>query len=224
MKRRIVEVLALVVLLGCPRAWADPIDSRQILGGVFTTNTQTGQFSIFGPGFSLSGDVSVALSGCLPCRPGDSLEMQALGEVRGMSGTVDGVTYPQLFVPGVIAIPSVFSVQGPFTVPANATTGTQIIFPFNTLDLDRLVGYTSPLSTTPVFDIHVSGTGTAKTTLLEVQNPPEAPILFGTNITWTFGTPSPTPEPASLVLVGTGLAAILAKRRLTDHERRGRRA
>jgi hypothetical protein len=230
MKRRITEALALVILLGCAQAWADPIDTRQILGGEFDTNTLTGHFSVFGPGFSLNGDVDVSLLGCVPCRAGDPVQELLLGEVRKMSGTIDGVTYPQLFVGNdVFGSPSSFSVEGSFTVPADAMTGTQLSFPFTTLDgdfHDRLVGYASPVisdSTTPVFDFNVWGSGTATTTLTESQNPPGPPIFEPGAIKWTFDSPSPTPEPASLLLVGTGLGVIVARRWRIGRERRGSR-
>jgi hypothetical protein len=215
---RFVMVSILIALSSATHAAADPIAARQILGGQMITDTSTGEFSVFGSGFNLQGRVGVALLGCGPCDP-ISHSALSLNEVRDLAGTVDGVTYPRLFVAGSDGIPSELSVNGGFPLPPDAVTGTQISFPFTTLPndqfADRFAGYLTPSTgtTTPAFNFPVFGSGTAVITLhLDGRQPDGTPFYSPTRIVWTFsGSPSPTPEPASLALFGTGLAALVVR-------------
>jgi hypothetical protein len=213
MKRHAVRALSLVVLIvlgGSARVSADPIPTREIVSGHFVTNTATGRFSISGDGFDLRGTADVAMLGCEPCETGFN-QLAALAEVRDLSGTVDGVTYPHLLVGGSIAIPSSLSVGTSITIPPGATTGTQIRVPFSTFEFDRLAGYKDVFQD-PVFDFFVTGSGTATFTLHLDGTIDGRPIYSPSEIDWAFGAAA-TPEPGSVMLVGTGLAAVFVRRR-----------
>jgi hypothetical protein len=216
--KRFLTISILITLFSATRAAADPITPRQILGGQYVSGSDVGQFSLFGPGFSLQGRTSVA-AGCEPCPAGES-QLISLGEVRDLSGTVDGVTYSRLFVAGSNGLPSNLSVAGQIFIPPTAIGDTQISFPFATLPNDqffnRFVGYLSPPTgaDTPAFNFFFSGNGTAVTTMhLDGRQPDGSPFFSPGTVVWTFnGTPSPTPEPASVALLGTGLAAVVLRR------------
>jgi hypothetical protein len=217
------DVVSAIVLLPATGASADPIAARQILGGQFITPGETGlgQFSLFGAGFNLQGRVQITQFGCEPCTPGQTQSLTRVGEVRDLSGTVDGVTYPKLFVAGSVGIPSHLSVEGGFFVPVDAVNGTQISFPFRTFApdlvfLNEFVGYLTPFidsDTQPAFSFPVTGSGTAVVTLGVFRLADGTPFISAGNIDWTFkSSVSATPEPTSVMLVGTGLAALVATR------------
>jgi hypothetical protein len=225
MKLRIAEALVPLLLMGVAPAAADPIIPRQILGGQLDTTSLVGQFTIFGDGFTLQGRSDVNSGPCTPCAGGDAARFFALSEVRVLSGTVDGVSYPAITLGNAFeGIPSVFNVQATVStlIPMDATTGTQLTFPFATRADSRFVGYANGDRFNPVFDLPVTGSGTGTLTLHldDVLN--GKPIFSGTQITWAFDAPaSATPEPASMLLFGTGLGAVLVARRRTARAARG---
>lgn len=68
----------------------------------------------------------------------------------------------------------------------------------------------------------ISGSGTVTYTARRPNSPdPNAPWT-STSLTYTFGPAQPVPEPATMLLMGTGLAALAARRRLRRGERGGR--
>jgi hypothetical protein len=219
MKLRIAEVVVPLLLIGIAPAAADPIAPRQILGGQFDTTSLVGQFTIFGDGFTLQGRADVNSGPCTPCAGGDAAVFFALSEVRVLSGTVDGVTYPAVTLGNPFeGIPSAFNLQATAStlIPMDATTGTQLTFPFgiNPRTGSRFVGYAAGDRFNPLFDLPVTGSGTGTVTLHldDVLN--GKPIFSGTQITWAFDAPaSPTPEPASMLLFATGIGTVLVARR-----------
>ena len=220
--KRFTTLSLLVVLVLATQASAEPIETRQILGGTFLTDVSfIGQFSLFGSDFNLQGNVDLSNGrvGCSPaCTGGQAETLIRRGEIFNLSGTVDGVTYSHLFLSGFVT--SVLSVGGSVFVPLDAVTGTQLSFPFVTSPEpfqipSRFIGYTvAPGDTTPpAFAFNVSGSGTAVMTLqLLGQLADGSGFYRPTSINWTFEPPSPVPEPTSIVLLGTGLAAAVLRR------------
>jgi len=218
MKLRIVEACSVVLLLGVTSVRADPLTARQITGGQFVVIGSQGQITISGDGFNLQGQADVSAPTCHPCQAGESVTFLAFSEVRTpLSGTVDGVTYPELFVGNsFLGIPSVFNLTATAstTIPPGATTGTQLTFPFATIAGARFVGYPDRTFTSPVFDFPVTGSGTGTVTLhLDGTLSNGTPYFTGSQVDWRFAaSPSPTPEPATLLLLGTGVGVVLVRR------------
>jgi hypothetical protein len=216
MKFRIVEAVAAVLVASVGVVHADPVTPRQITGGQYATNSFNGAFEVAGNGFDLRGQSDIGSGECQPCQGGQSVSFFALSEVRTLSGTVDGVAYPSLFVAdSFLGVPSVFNVRstGSVLIPADGTTGTQITFPFSTGTDGRFIAYIDRNRTIPAFDFPFTGNGTATLTLHLDGMLNGNPVFTGSQITWAFGAaPSATPEPASLVLLGTAVAALAAGR------------
>jgi hypothetical protein len=223
MKLHIVEVCSVALLLSASAVRADPVTVRQITGGHIVVTGPFGEFSIGGAGFALQGRATFETLGCNPCEAGRSETVLAFSEVRALSGTVDGVTYPRLFVGDAFnGIPSVFHQIASIFVPADATPETQLSFVFTTLPQDRFVGYPDGTYSSPVFDFSVFGSGYGGVTPGAIFTLPDGtPYFSATQFDYLFqAPPSATPEPASVLLMVTGAGAILARRFRTAGRRR----
>ena len=232
MKRHIVEVCSVALLLSASAVRADPVTVRQITGGHLAVPDglmSVGEFSISGDGFALQGGAIFETShplGC-PCQVGESVTFGAFyaGPLGRLSGTVDGVTYSGLFYGGpFLGIASLFHqiATASIVIPADATTGTQLSFPFMTYRGDQFIGYPDRTISNPVFEFLVSGSGTGTVTLGTKHPLPDGPPYFeATQFDYRFdAAPSATPEPASVLLMVTGAGAILARRFRTAGRRR----
>jgi PEP-CTERM motif len=202
-------------MLAAASATAEPIT---ILGGALLTSNfgfrpgeASVQFSLFSDGgFAASGraspddvfDLRLSCFSLAPCAAGAAVDTgAALSGVGFGSVTIDGTSYGPFFGGGFVVsgervtIPfdagDQVQVQSPFTF-----SGT---FSFATFDGTRRV---------PGPSVELIGAGTATTSLLR------APGGFvATSRSFEFESASATPEPASLLLLGTG-AAVLSRRRL----------
>ena len=120
------------------------------------------------------------------------------------SVTVDGVDY-EVFLQGALAFGT-----NPFGVPS-AVRGETAIFETSFMMSGQLRGTTGSSGTGAVlFDVLLSGTGIASTSGVAVDTD-----LYRTGgVLYEFtGDVAPTPEPATLLLMGTGVAGVLLRRR-----------
>jgi hypothetical protein len=216
LQRRAVSAVVLALVVGTSVASAEPI-LIATAGGVSvggTGESATG-FGFLGTSFSIGGlHVMVdPVETCGPCVPGSTLNLSSTVTMfPGPLGFahIDGVVSTQpvdfigtfAFDAGSIAVPDV-AVGGSGSASSSFTfTGT-------------LSGFAdAELDDTPLFTALISGSGTARLHFLNTG----AGITMGEMI-YEIQDPAATPEPGSLVLIGSGGAFLALRRRRRRHAR-----
>lgn len=205
-------VIAAVVALGATPARADTI---QLGGSVTLPTSYTAQFTLTGTGFSLHGGASdfAEFAGCTsygPCFAGATIPLNLLlaGTIGGGSGTVNGTYYPQLSIGGNLQ----FVGSGSFTGSGPTVVVTA---PFSLAPNSSLNAFTGPALDTQVFSVPVSGSGIATLTLHSDPSYGLPGAYSFTSLRYDFSNTAVTPEPASMLLLGSGmgLTALAARRR-----------
>jgi hypothetical protein len=192
---RTVTFAVLIVTFGSQNSFADSI---RVSGGTFAESASSvGDFSITGPSFSLSGTTtgsSGLLQQCSDCEAGAKFRLKGWWEFEG-TAEFAGTTYeatgrlrfkaPRIFVPDLDELESVeFTEAFRFVGKVRATDGSAPTL--------RLLG--EGLATIRFFGSGEDG-------------------ILPTRIRYDFNASAQTPEPATLLLVGSGLAGALAGRR-----------
>jgi hypothetical protein len=168
-------------------------------------------------GSTFSGRWPGAFVGCSPCIQGTSSTFNSTfvydttpfvgGEpFASGSATVNGTTYPSLFFEGTLQFRTSASPIPDFQTSSTSTERFSFTQPFTfsgTLSgFDRLLQ--GPTELFPLFTTSLTGTGTATIDLLGTHVDDRTALTY---FRTTYDFAAPTPEPATLMLVGIGLSA-----------------
>jgi hypothetical protein len=210
---RSLTIVAVLAGLNPAKAGADAIVITS--GSLTNTGHIDSPFSFMGDGLSLQGglgDFSPLFTVCFPCRAGSlPVFFHFAGDMGTASGTVGGTPYSQLWLGGE------FGVSGTARIPSDGPSVFSVSFPSSVMPDSFLLGWTNAeRNGAPVFRVDVTGTGTGELTLTrETRDPDASPALYDArSARFDFGpeSPSPTPEPATLLLCASGLVLAGARR------------
>lgn len=201
-------------------------DSIRITSGAFAYPATGGVpvISLNGEGFTFTANTSTTDAYIKPfeqcsvpeCHAGTTvgLDTRASGSgLRGGTATYHGTTYQHFEGFGAFDPAMILSWDGSVVIPSGFTGGT-LTAPFA---FSGVFTYWTG-STTGFQRLELFGSGTATVTLLPYSNGLFPGSFRGTGVRFDFEAADPTPEPASLILLGTGLAGIAVARR---RQRRG---
>ena len=169
----------------------------------------TGQgFAVSNVGSSTDGG---SLSLCSPCRAGQTVSINSrfAGEYGLGYGaaTVRGVDYSRVYYTGRISFTANL-----ITIPFDNSPLVTITVPFTMSGF--IDGYaTQAVNTPPIFGMMVNGQGIATLVLSSYFDPNFGQLYSFRSVTYDFSPAAATPEPATLLLFGTGLAAVTARYR-----------
>lgn len=223
MRRRLPLALSVipVCLLAAANAQADTV---QVTSGsiVVTGLFQVGSVNVTGTGgFTLTGPISPSegridpftACGIAPeCLPGGTLSVGAFmdGGFFGGTATLDGVTYTHLS--GIDDPSPAWEFEGSGLIPGfDDVTSTTLHVPFlMSGNFFRL----APDSPVPMF-----GRGTALVSLIKGPATEGLPPGWRVDrVQYDFESGAPVPEPATMLLVGSGLAAVVRLRQRSRRE------
>jgi hypothetical protein len=193
---RTVTFVALISAISAQPCFADSIT---VTGGTLSESTSSvADFSLTGSSFSLTGsitDSSGLLQQCLTCEPEAPFKLRSWWEFEGtmeLNGTTTEVIGRLKFNGGSLSIPD---------LAVNEGTALTRMFTF--------VGKVTPTDGGRHLNLH----GRGEATLNFFRHEGEGVLPTGINFSFASDPLQHTPEPATLALVGSGLAAAAFARR-----------
>jgi len=214
MGNRSVRLAAVVVgLLSSHTALADPIVVTSGQASIAVDGAFSG-FQLFGNGLAITADSSGQAPQGLPAgativlSDGVSVTNYFQSQTQGRSATVNGTLYPHVWLSGGLRF-----VGAPFVTPV-APEGTFEFFNTTFVMNGNLSGYGDPsLQTPPLFAVSLTGSGDASTgPFRSLGSLWLATQGGGESYRFSAASPSPTPEPTTIVLLASGLIAAGARR------------
>jgi PEP-CTERM motif len=186
--------------------WASDGDTVFLVGNGF--DIEAGQRFLALPAVAGGGCLGTDIAGsATPCRPGDLVNQSATtgGEVSLGPGlaVIDGHDYGDVILRGALTFTAT---PAPFPTPSADTVFMRAPFVFDGL----IRGFQDGRE---VFSLGLIGTGTTERSFFLVDDGFHYQMESGVSYRFDTDSVSPTPEPASLVLLATGMAALGAARR-----------
>lgn len=210
--------IAFLSILTFPQAAnAEPVTITNGFVSVTSNIRDTLSFNFSGNGLSVNGfnlhaSVPQYMSPCLSsaslCQPGDLIFPNALIQLSAESGSGSSVTFNGTTVlVSWAAHDSFLQFTGPGVVIPAAADQLTLTMPFDMVGTIQVHSLNDPGPV--IFSTMINGSGIAT---LSLQGPPGNPVGFAITAARYDFSPAAVPEPATLILLTTGLAGIVARR------------
>lgn len=211
-------ILFLSVLTFPQAANAEPVTITNGFVSVTSNVRDTLSFNFSGEGLSAHGvdlhaPVAQYMSPCLSsaslCQPGDLISPSALIQLTAEPGSGSSVTFNGTSVLVTWASHDSFLqfTGAGVVIPSSAADQITLTMPFEMVGTLNVHSLNDPGPV--IFSTTINGSGIATLTLLR---PPGNPAGFAITAARYDFNPAPIPEPATIILLATGLAGIVGKR------------
>jgi PEP-CTERM motif len=219
-KTNLISAFGIVFLsiLTFPQAAnAEPVTITNGFVSVTSTVRDTLSFNFSGNGLSVTGfdlhaPVAQYMSPCLSsaslCQPGDLIFPTSLIQLTAESGSGSSVTFNGTTVlVSWAAHDSFLEFTGPGVVIPSSAEEITLTMPFDMVGTIQVHSLNDPGPV--IFSTMINGSGIAT---LSLQRPPGNPVGFAVTAARYDFNSAAVPEPATLILLTTGLAEIVARR------------